>query len=40
MFVVPKKNINNLKAGKKYEIINADFYEYEIVCEYGSVKMI
>lgn len=33
MFVIPKKNMNNLRVGKKYEIINADYYEYEIVCE-------
>lgn len=35
MFVIPKKDINNLKTGKKYEFINADFYEYEISWEYS-----
>lgn len=35
MFVIPKKNMNNLRAGKQYKIINADYYEYEILCEDG-----
>lgn len=33
MFVIPKKNMNNLKKGKQYKIINSDMYEYEIECE-------
>lgn len=35
MFVVSKKNMNNLKMGKQYKIVNADYYEYEILCEDG-----
>lgn len=35
MYVIAKKYMNNLKKGNKYQVVNADAYEYEIVCEDG-----
>lgn len=40
MMVVPKKDMNNLKKGKQYKIVNADMYEYEIECEDNVVLWI